>query len=61
MLQSKATSEADGGNAQDERVKAHAANALSELARDDADIQNAVTACNGIDALVEVVNNSVRS
>ena len=43
-------------DAQIERVKAHAANALSELARDDADIQRQVKQCDGIDALVDVVN-----
>ena len=41
-----------------ERVKAHAANALAELARDDAPIQREVVQCGGIDALVAVVTTS---
>ena len=47
-----------GGSSQLERVKAHAANALAELARDDAPIQREVVQCGGIDALVAVVTTS---
>ena len=43
--------------AHEERVKAHAADALSEMARDAPDNQEAIQKCHGIEALVEVVNN----
>ena len=43
----------------EEAVKAHAANTLSELARDSPETQDAIMACQGgIEALVEVVNKS---